>query len=128
MMAMEQAKPASDHHARTHLQQAGGCPRQVAKATDQAKRDNKRVLLMFGGDWCGWCHKLHELFAANPEIRKTLGYDYVPVMIELESPNATDLLKTCKAALSSDELQKGVGYPFLAGARQRRKGSYGPAD
>ena len=69
---------------------------------------------MFGGDWCGWCHRLHGLFATNPEVHKTLSDEYVPVMIELESPNATELLKTCKAALSSDELQKGVGYPFLA--------------
>jgi thiol-disulfide isomerase/thioredoxin len=35
-------------------------------------------------------------------------------MIDLESPNAEPLLRTCKAALSRDELQKGVGYPFLA--------------
>ena len=34
--------------------------------------------------------------------------------IDLESPNATPLLKRCKQALSQDELQKGVGYPFLA--------------
>jgi thiol-disulfide isomerase/thioredoxin len=69
---------------------------------------------MFGGDWCGWCHKLHELFASNAEIGKTLSYEYVLVMIELESPNAEPMLKTCKAALSQEELQKGVGYPFLA--------------
>ena len=69
---------------------------------------------MFGGDWCGWCHKLHDLFASNPEIRKTLSYEYVLVTIDTESPNAAELLKTCKAALSKDELQKGVGYPFLA--------------
>ena len=36
------------------------------------------------------------------------------VTIDLESPNAAPLLKTCKEALSKDELQKGVGYPFLA--------------
>ena len=40
--------------------------------------------------------------------------EYELVTIDLESPNATTLLKTCKEALSKDELQKGVGYPFLA--------------
>jgi thioredoxin-related protein len=110
----EQAKPPSPAMRKAIYDKQADAREQVATATARAKRDNKRVLLMFGGDWCGWCHKLHELFATNPEIRKTLADEYVPVMVELESPNATDLLKTCKAALSSDELQKGVGYPFLA--------------
>ena len=41
---------------------------QVAKAGERAKKDDKRILLMFGGDWCGWCHKLHDLFKTNREI------------------------------------------------------------
>jgi thioredoxin-related protein len=87
---------------------------QVEKAAERAKRENKRILVMFGGDWCGWCHKLHELFASNSEIRKTLSYEYELVMVDLEAPNAQSLLKSSKAALSPEELQKGVGYPFLA--------------
>jgi uncharacterized protein YyaL (SSP411 family) len=87
---------------------------QVATACARAKKDNTRVLLMFGGNWCGWCHKLHELFASDPESRKVLSYEYVLVTVDLESPNADELLKKCKAALSPDDLQKGVGYPFLA--------------
>src|SRR3954466_13819426 len=44
----------------------------VAAAAAQARRENQRVLLMFGGDWCGWCHRLHELFQTNPEVRTML--------------------------------------------------------
>ena len=87
---------------------------QVAKAVERAKHDDKRILLMFGGDWCGWCHKLHDLFKTNREIAQILCNEYVLVMVDTESPNAAPLLKTCKEALSKDELQKGVGYPFLA--------------
>src|SRR5690348_7984638 len=47
-------------------------PDQLKAACARAQRDNKRILVMFGGNWCGWCHKLHELFASNQEIRKTL--------------------------------------------------------
>jgi thioredoxin-related protein len=86
----------------------------VEKASERAKQDKKRILLMFGGDWCGWCHKLHDLFKTNREVARTLSNEYVLVMIDLESPNATPLLKSCKEALTKDELQKGVGYPFLA--------------
>ncbi len=87
---------------------------QVEKAIAQAKRDNKQILLMFGGDWCGWCHKLHDLFASNPEIKKTLADEYVLVMIENSHQYTETVLAPCKAALSPDELKKGFGYPFLA--------------
>jgi thioredoxin-related protein len=87
---------------------------QIAQATERAKRNDKRILLMFGGDWCGWCHKLHGLFKTNRDVAAILRAEYELVTIELESPNAAPLLKTCKDALSQAELQKGVGYPFLA--------------
>ena len=35
------------------------------------------------------------------------------VMVDTKAPGAEALLGKCKAALSQDELQKGVGYPFL---------------
>jgi thioredoxin-related protein len=87
---------------------------QVEAATARARRDNQRVLVMFGGNWCGWCHKLHELFASDREIHTLLNNEYVLVMVDTEAPHAVDLLKECKAALSPEELQRGVGYPFLA--------------
>ena len=34
---------------------------QIADALTIAKKENKRVLLQFGANWCGWCHKLHAL-------------------------------------------------------------------
>jgi len=87
---------------------------QLERACERANKENKRILLMFGGDWCGWCHKLHGLFTSNPEIRTTLSNEYVLVMIDTESKNAVALLHRCKTALSPDELRKGMGYPFLA--------------
>src|SRR6187397_2028590 len=37
----------------------------VAAATKKAVAQEKRVLVVFGGNWCGWCHKLHAFFAKN---------------------------------------------------------------
>jgi len=87
---------------------------QLATACERAKRDNSRVLVMLGGNWCGWCHKLHELFASNQEIRKLLNDEYLVLLVDLEAPNAAEILKKCKESLSREELEKGVGYPFLA--------------
>jgi thioredoxin-related protein len=86
---------------------------QLAKAMATAKRDDKRILVMFGGDWCGWCHKLHELFASDADIRKVLSYEYVLVMVDTTAPGAEDLFKKCRAALPKDELEKPIGVPFL---------------
>jgi len=81
---------------------------QLAAASARAERSNKRVLLMFGGDWCGWCHKLHDLFAKDNEIRRLLSYEYELVMIDTKAPHAPELLEECSKG------QTGVGFPFLA--------------
>jgi thioredoxin-related protein len=82
--------------------------KQLTDAASRANRENKRLLVMFGGDWCGWCHKLHDLFAANAEIRKLLLYEYELVMVDTKAPHADALLKECSKG------QTGVGFPFLA--------------
>ena len=81
---------------------------QVVRAAAIAKRDNQRLLVMFGGDWCGWCHKLHDTFQQNRDISKILREDYQLVMVDTKAPNAEALLKECQGDL------KQMGYPFLA--------------
>jgi uncharacterized protein YyaL (SSP411 family) len=87
---------------------------QVKAATALARRDARRVLVMFGFNGCGWCHKLHGLFASDQAIRGLLADEYVLAMVDIESPNADGLLRDAKAALRPGELEKGVGFPFLA--------------
>lgn len=87
---------------------------QIEAAVKKAKRDSRRALVMFGFEGCGWCHKLHGLFEKDTEIRKLLGDEYVVVKVDIKSPNADGFLKDAKAALDKEELDKGVGYPFLA--------------
>ena len=81
---------------------------QVKAASAIACRDNQRILVMFGGDWCGWCHKLHALFKSDKDIRKILLEDYKLVMIDTTAANAESLLKQYQGDV------KQVSYPFLA--------------
>lgn len=62
---------------------------QIAEALSRAQRDNKRVLLMFGANWCSWCHLLHGLFDNDPEIAKTLLYEYELVLIDVDTVNGS---------------------------------------
>ncbi len=62
------AKPASATAKRPSIyDKAADANVQLARAAERAKHGDKRILLMFGGDWCGWCHKLHGLFKTNRE-------------------------------------------------------------
>jgi thioredoxin-related protein len=81
---------------------------QIKVATARARADSKRVLVMFGGDWCGWCHKLHALFDSDKAVQSALYNEYVLVMVDTKAPNAQELLDECKGDLGN------VGYPFLA--------------
>ncbi len=59
--------------------------KQIADALAIAKRDNKRVLLQFGANWCIWCHRLHDLFDNDPLVSKKLLYEYVLVLIDVDT-------------------------------------------
>lgn len=57
--------------------------KQIADALTVAGKDNKRVLLQFGANWCGWCHKLHSLCETDSDITARLKSDYVAVLIDV---------------------------------------------
>ena len=64
--------------------------KQIAAALAIAKKENKRVLLQFGANWCGWCHKLHKLFDTDKAISERLKADFVVVMIDVNEGHNKD--------------------------------------
>lgn len=56
---------------------------QISEALAVAGKDDKRVLLQFGANWCPWCHKLHSLFETDKKIAARLKSDYVVVLIDV---------------------------------------------
>ena len=74
------------------------------EAQAKAKTDNKRVLVVFGGNWCTWCHKLQMLFDRDEVIAKKLADNYELVHIDSHSNEA--LIKEMGVELK--------GVPFLA--------------
>ena len=81
---------------------------QIASAVAKAKKDNKRVLVQWGGNWCGWCIRLHALYKSDAKIARELMYEYEVVMVDAGQPNGKneDLAKVYGADLSK-------GYPYL---------------
>jgi thiol:disulfide interchange protein len=66
---------------------------QIEKALMQARKERKNVLLQFGANWCGWCHKLHGLFASDKAIAAELKKNYVVVLIDVDKNHNADVVK-----------------------------------
>ena len=82
----------------------------LAAAVKTAGIENKNILLMFGGNWCPWCHRLHALFLADGQIKKILAERYIVLLVDVgEKPGEPlnrDLVDLYRI--------KDFGYPALA--------------
>lgn len=82
----------------------------IANALVKAKKDNKRVLIQWGANWCGWCVKLHGLYKEDKKIARKLLYDYEVVYVDMgRFDKNIDVAKKYGAY----EKIKGSGIPFL---------------
>jgi thioredoxin-related protein len=52
-----------------------------------ARKDNKRILLDVGGEWCGWCKLLDQYFIDKKEIGAYLKQNYVVVKVNMSPEN-----------------------------------------
>jgi len=71
--------------------------KQLATALSTAKQEKKRVLLQFGANWCGWCHKLHKLFNNDTAIKERLAANYVVVLIDVNKGHNKELIEKYRA-------------------------------
>lgn len=64
-----------------YVEQANG-QELIAAAIKDAQRDHKHVLIEWGGNWCGWCYKLHEVFHHDAEVHPIIHEEFVLVLID----------------------------------------------
>lgn len=106
----EEAKPRSAAQTAAPVyDEKADAKEQIAAALAKAKRENQRVLVQWGGNWCPWCIKLNELFKTNSQISRTLMYEYVVVHVDAGKPAG----KNVELAKSYDADLAKHGYPFL---------------
>jgi thioredoxin-related protein len=77
----------------------------IANAVKVAQKQNKRILLDVGGEWCGWCHKLDKFFKEDKEVAATLKQKFVVVKVNFSPENEN------KAVLG--QYPAAEGYPHL---------------
>jgi thioredoxin-related protein len=54
----------------------------IAAALRKAQRDHKHVLIEWGGNWCGWCYKLHDVFHNDAEVHPLVHEEFELVLID----------------------------------------------
>ncbi len=64
----------------------------IAAAVNRARIEHKRVLIEWGGNWCGWCYKLHDVFKQDEAVSPIVQEEFELVLIDSNS-NA-ELMKT----------------------------------
>ncbi|MGE4615252.1 MAG: thioredoxin family protein [Planctomycetota bacterium] len=55
----------------------------IAAAVARAGKDHKRVMVVFGGNWCGWCVKLDQFFKKDRTVARTVRYEYELVKVDI---------------------------------------------
>jgi thioredoxin-related protein len=100
VIAEEQAQPKRE----PIFAEDGKGMERVEQALAAAGRENTRVLLKVGGNWCPWCYKLHDLFTNDKTIATLLRNEYERVLLDS---------KQDKPALEKWQITP-KGYPYLA--------------
>ena len=87
--------------------------RLIADAVGKAKTENKRVLALFGGNWCIWCQRLHRLMATDPAIARTLADNYLVVMVDVGGRDKAGKSVNRNEAVVAKYGVEAFGYPAL---------------
>lgn len=56
---------------------------EIKNAVSEAGKDCRRILLVFGADWCPWCNRLSRFFDENSNVSASLKSGYIVVKVDL---------------------------------------------
>lgn len=91
----------------------------VRAALKEASAGNKRVILLFGANWCPYCRQLHALLESDPEVRALVRSSFVVVPLDVGTSarnRNTDLIDRYRAPVFTD----GVPSVVVIDAEGRR--------
>ena len=61
--------------------------RDLEAAVKQAQQDNKRIVIVLGGEWCSWCHVLESYLRANADVQAAWSRTFVTVKVNFSREN-----------------------------------------
>ncbi len=72
----------------------------MVEAQELASNSNKEILLFFTGEWCSPCRIMKREVFADKEVAKMINSSVVPVIIDVDDPNAQDIVKRYNAGFT----------------------------
>jgi len=66
--------------------------KELNRAIQTAKDQQKHVLIQVGGNWCPWCVRLHGVFESNARIDSILKSDYVFILLNYSKENKNEVV------------------------------------
>jgi thiol:disulfide interchange protein len=70
-----------------------------------AQRQDKRIMLELGGDWCIWCKWMDEFYATHPDILQFRADHYVLVKVNVSDENMNEEFLS--------QFPEAAGYPHI---------------
>ncbi len=59
----------------------------IEQAMARAQQEDKRIVVLFGANWCPWCRRLHRIFTEAPAVLARLRTDFVLVYVDANFRN-----------------------------------------
>lgn len=87
MYAAAQTSPLSALYANDRYDPRADPYRDLERGIDRASAENKRVLLVVGGDWCVWCDILDRFLIANADVREAFAQAFVMIKVNWSREN-----------------------------------------
>ncbi len=84
----------------------------IDAAVARAAKNNRRVLLQWGANWCPWCHLLHGTMNTDKDIKRELQYEYDVVLVDVGRFDKNTEL----AAKYNADLKTGIPYLTVLGS------------
>jgi thioredoxin-related protein len=56
----------------------------------EAKKENKNIILDVGGEWCIWCHRIDAFMEENREIKEMLARNFIILKVNFSKENKNE--------------------------------------
>jgi len=85
--AFAQTSPLSTLYVNNSYDPRANPYRDLERALARAEAENKRVLIVVGGDWCGWCEILDTYLTQNADVRAAFESSFVMLKVNWSPAN-----------------------------------------
>ncbi len=83
----------------------------IKKAVEQAAKENKHVMMQFGGNWCSLCMRFHALVTGQPRLDSLMKANYVYVLVNV--PSSKDKAKRDYKLFEEYQYPNRFGFPVF---------------